>query len=93
MLGVQGYENAHSLVLQVSVKDTEQKMEKKIELKREYFFNARELLSYPIHKALQNVVLNHSHLKGNVFSMFKVAILFLWGIPTKGLCLLKMICC
>lgn len=56
-----------------------------------FFFNARELLCCPDQKALQKDVLNHSHLKGNAFSMFKVASLFLWGIPTKGLSLLKEI--
>lgn len=48
-----------------------------------------ELLSCPDQKALEKDVLNHSHLEGNIFSMFKVASLVLWGFLLRACLSLK----
>lgn len=76
LFGVQGYVKICSLVVQVSVNGTTR-------LFFFFFFNARD------QKALHKDVLNHSHLKGNIFSLFKVASLFLWGFLLRACLSLK----
>lgn len=52
-----------------------------------------ELLTCPDQKALEKDVLNHSHLEGNIFSMFKVASLVLWGFLLRACLSLKRFFC